>query len=377
MKIKQLLILAAGAVINAGCILFLPQIAAAVCSAALLVSTGLVLKYSTGNSGAYLLAQEMQQSIKVLDSTFTYFSWLITDIVSSITDISLKMEEQKNSADTSSAAVTEMISSLQAIAGQMKEQTSITDNYLLTVRDMAKSINHVTDTAKEAHKLVNRLADSAGSGEKAMLATTDAINAIEQSSAKIDNIVKIISDISDQTKLLALNASIEAARAGESGKGFQVVAEEVKNLSRQSDSNTKEISVIIQNTLSDIKKSAENAGIAISSYKTIMKDIKQVSDITARISEQMLGQSAATEEISQSTVTLQNITREISLSTEQQTIANHDIENAVRKLAEISSFVNAVASKTRQRKYKMYDAVSRLGNVTVRAIRIVQKFQHI
>ena len=117
------------------------------------------------------------------------------------------------------------------------------------------------------------------------------ITRLNEGSQEIENVISMISGIAEQTNLLALNATIEAARAGEAGKGFAVVASEVKNLSNQTTSATEDIRTLIGNIQSEISS-------AVDAAEQIDKVIKEISEIAGGISTAVEEQGGATREIS-------------------------------------------------------------------------------
>lgn len=118
----------------------------------------------------------------------------------------------------------------------------------------------------------------------------DIVETLNQSSSDIGEIVKVVSSITQQTNMLALNASIEAARAGEAGKGFAVVANEVKELSRQTKSATKEIALKIDFIQNQIKKVEQ-------SVVTTTKSVRDVNKITQSIASTVSRQTVFNDEI--------------------------------------------------------------------------------
>ena len=125
-----------------------------------------------------------------------------------------------------------------------------------------------------------------------MTSTQDNVEGLSEAARKIGEVLQLINDIAEQTNLLALNATIEAARAGEAGKGFAVVASEVKNLANQTAKATESIS----GHISGIQTAT---GSAVGAIQGIGAIITQVSEITSAIAGAVDEQSAATREIAQ------------------------------------------------------------------------------
>jgi len=188
----------------------------------------------------------------------------------SLTSVADRGEEQARSLISTSGIASENVNTV----------ASASEELSASVREIAGQIANSSKISKEA---VRKAQDA-----------NKAINGLKEGSDKIGEVVGLIRDIAEQTNLLALNATIEAARAGEAGKGFAVVASEVKALAAQTASATEEIEEQVGNTQSAMQGTMD----AISQVSDI---IEQMSEISTAISAAMEEQSAAIEEIVRST----------------------------------------------------------------------------
>ena len=191
-----------------------------------------------------------------------------------LNSVSVKMtgnaEETTGQATAASGAAEEVNSNVQAVA-------TSTDQMEASIREIAKSANDAAQVGGAAVQMAET--------------TNETIGKLGQSSQEIGNVIRVITSIAGQTKLLSLNATIEAARAGEAGKGFAVVANEVKQLAQQTAKATEDISRRIEAIQTD-------AAGAVTAIQEVGAIIKQINDLQNTIATAVEEQTATTNEIS-------------------------------------------------------------------------------
>lgn len=252
-----------------------------------------------------------------------------------------------NVNQTSVTAQSLSASSSQA-ALSASQQSEAASAMSATVEQVTVSISHESDSARTALELSRKSGELSEHGgttiHNAASEMTEIANAVRQTSVTIDNlgkqsdqissVVQVIKDVAEQTNLLALNAAIEAARAGEQGRGFAVVADEVRKLAERTTQATVEITQMI----SAIQSSAHSAVTGMNAAVTRV-------DSGAALAQQA---GVAINEIKEGSQQVVRVVGDISSALNEQTSASNDIARHVEKVAAMSEESSAVAQQTAQ-----------------------------
>lgn len=248
--------------------------------------------------------------------------------------------EEVNSVASSAGQVTTSSSQVSSAAQQQSESAS---DMAATVEEVTVSINHVGERAQEANRISRESGEMAVTGEAVISQTVNdiqdvsttvneaaqRIQGLEQHSQQIANVVAVIKEVADQTNLLALNAAIEAARAGEQGRGFAVVADEVRKLAERTAISTTEISETISSMRASASETVGSMGNVVSKVAKGVESALQANEAIRIIGT---GSRAAVDMV-----------EEIATAIREQASAMNNIAVQVERIAQMSEESSAAA----------------------------------
>ncbi len=243
--------------------------------------------------------------------------------------------EMRTAAGQVSDGSDQVAAASQALAQGSTEQASAITQITASIEDIAERTKVNAADANNANNLVITAKDDATLGNTRMNDMIAAMAEINESSESISKIIKVIDDIAFQTNILALNAAVEAARAGAHGKGFGVVAEEVRNLAGKSAQAASETAELIEDSIKKVNRGSKLAEETADALKEIMNAIDQVAAITGSIAEASNDQATAVAQIDQAIGQVSIVVQNNSSTSEECAAASEELSAQALKLTEM------------------------------------------
>ncbi|WP_084705040.1 globin-coupled sensor protein [Beijerinckia mobilis] len=229
----------------------------------------------------------------------------------------------------------EMARSADELARRTEQQAANLQETAATLDKITRGTAEAATRAHEASAIAASTRDEAVQSGRIVAEATNAMSAIETSSQQISHIIGVIDEIALQTNLLALNAGVEAARAGETGKGFAVIASEVRALAQRSADAAKEIKALIRTSEAEVTVGVERVGNAGQALERIIARAEEIDGFVAEIAESTRQQASGLAEINSAITQLDQITQQNAAMVEQSTAMTHLLADETSDLARL------------------------------------------
>ncbi len=284
-----------------------------------------------------LFVDKLQHTISDINAVTIKINQAGDDMYKQSSDIATQLLSHNNETEQVASAITEMSS---------------------TAHEVASNTNHVADATQNVTKDVMRAQECVDTSLFEISGLVDEINgaaksmsSLSEQSKKINNVLTVIGSIAEQTNLLALNAAIEAARAGEQGRGFAVVADEVRSLASRTQESTLEINDMLSElhrlvtlSVNAMELSQERSIRSVDSSQAISESlgavttaINSINDMTTQIATASTEQSSVTEEINRNINAIQDIVNILTQSSKEAEAVSRNVSSEGDKLEQLVS----------------------------------------
>ncbi len=359
---------------------------------------------------------EISSSVEELNAAISEVAGSTTNLTRSVQDTAASMEEMSNTigsikeithevsagVDTTSSSINELSANIKEVADNASDLGRVSDETLAAVEEITSSVKEVEARAKESSKLSQRVTEDASTlGAVAISETREGMNRIQTSvsraadairklggrSEEIGNILTVIDDITDQTTLLGLNASILAAQAGEHGKGFSVVANEIKDLAERTALSTHEIDSLIRSVREEVSDAVSAMGESMSSLKDgialsekassalekILKSSRQSSEMTASIERTTTEQSKTAKYVIEAIERVRLMVSEIVAATQEQSKGVALIIEASEGIREASHRADSATEQQAEGSRQITMAVENISEMSQQIARAINE----
>ncbi|MGY4665055.1 methyl-accepting chemotaxis protein [Pseudomonas chlororaphis] len=262
-----------------------------------------------------------------------WFNRFLDKLQPIIAEVKRSVQDARGTADQSSAIATQTSAGMEQQYRQVDQVATASHEMSATAQDVARSAAQAAQAARDADQatrqglsVIDRTTASIDHLAADMSTAMTQVEGLAANSEKIGTVLEVIRAIAEQTNLLALNAAIEAARAGEAGRGFAVVADEVRNLARRTQESVEETRQVIEELQSGTQEvvgsmgnshrqaqgSVEQVGQAVTALRQIGDAVTVISDMNLQIASAAEEQSAVAEEINNNVATIRDVTESLS-----------------------------------------------------------------
>ncbi|MBC8996533.1 methyl-accepting chemotaxis protein [Pseudomonas sp. N40(2020)] len=289
-------------------------------------------------------SDELGSIAKGFNTFLSKLQAMITQVVTSVQSVSDSSEHTADIAIRTNIGIQKQMAEIEQVATAVHEMTATAQDVARNATQAAQAASHADQAASQGMQIVRDTSNSIGVLAVEIGKAVDVVQTLAKDSENINAILTAIRGIAEQTNLLALNAAIEAARAGEQGRGFAVVADEVRNLAQKTQKATEEIQSMIQQLQQGTRdvvrvmedsqnrtdESVQHAAKAAEALETITQAVSVINDMNTQIASAAEEQSAVADDINRNVINIGQVANEVAGGADESSSASADLT----KLAE-------------------------------------------
>ncbi|MEM9641884.1 MAG: methyl-accepting chemotaxis protein [Pseudomonadota bacterium] len=268
-------------------------------------------------------------SHKIESEYFGRFGEIVDNSNTMVAKFSETVDHIRSDSDSLNSAIGSISASTDRLSGQFDQTAQQLAQTSAATAKIAESVQQTAENARSAEAHAQAARTAAVSGATVVRNAAATMNEIEASSKRVSDIIGVIDDIAFQTNLLALNAAVEAARAGDAGKGFSVVASEVRSLAQRASDSASDIKSLVDASMTDVRRGVDQAEQTGQALNEIQEAVNTVAGLIDTITSATTTQEQDAARIAESLETMTNVTQENNAMAA-------DTASSVRSMANLS-----------------------------------------
>ncbi|WP_110822967.1 methyl-accepting chemotaxis protein [Paenibacillus illinoisensis] len=322
------------------------------------------------------LSQDFNHMIKNMRTLISQVDISTKQVASSSKELTLGAEHTSQATENITISIQESAAGAQEQQMMLQRTTNSLEEISIGIQRIAESSSTIADSSVNAMELANIGGTAVEHTAKQMNLINKSVNEtdvvmrmLDERSQQIGTMLHAITDIAKQTNLLALNASIEAARAGEEGRGFSVVAAEVRKLAEQSNQSSGQISTLIQDMRTDIEQS-------LKTLNRVKQDVDSGLQIANETEQQFNKIVGSTNFIAQQTEELASVTQQITASVQEITAGQEQVSNLALQAADNSQNIAASSEEQLASMEQITSLATTLSDMSQKLERLTIQFKY-